>query len=138
LSQIVEHRHPYPGQGGHTGPVFAIGNAINHVIAKLWKVRPTLRRSRYIGAGDVRPMSTKRNTVPALQRELLIAGISRPNGRLKFAKGSAETLATTYAALLSLQRKKLIEPEKQADPCMMSWRVTKAGKAAVAEKSGRR
>ncbi|HKD27293.1 MAG TPA: hypothetical protein VKC66_15510 [Xanthobacteraceae bacterium] len=64
--------------------------------------------------------------------------MKHPNGRLRFAKGSAETLATTYAALLSLQRKKLIEPEKPADPSIMSWRVTKAGKAAVAEKPSRR
>ena len=83
-------------------------------------------------------MSTKRNTVPALQRELLMAGIKHPSGRLRFARRSAETLATTYAALLSLQRKKLIEPEKPTDPAIMSWKVTKAGKAALAEKPGRR
>ena len=83
-------------------------------------------------------MSTKRNTVPDLQRELLIAGVNAPGGRLRFAKSSAETLATTYAALMSLQRKKLIEPEKAADPAVMSWKVTKAGKAALAEKAGRR
>jgi hypothetical protein len=83
-------------------------------------------------------MSTKRNTVPDLQRELLLAGVKAPGGRLRFAKSSAETLATTYAALMSLQRKKLIEPEKAADPAVMSWKVTKAGKAALVEKSGRR
>ena len=83
-------------------------------------------------------MSTKRNRVPDLQRQLLMAGIKHPNGKLRFAKGSAETLATTYAALLSLQRKKLIEPEKPADPGMMTWKVTKAGKAAIAEKPDRR
>jgi hypothetical protein len=83
-------------------------------------------------------MSTKRNTVPPLQRELLMAGVKSPGGRLRFARRSAETLAATYAALLSLQRKKLIEPEKQADPAIMSWKVTKAGKAALAEKPGRR
>lgn len=83
-------------------------------------------------------MSTKRNTVPELQRELLMAGIKHPGGKLRFAKRLADTLATTYAALLSLQRKKLIEPEKQADPGMMSWKVTKAGKAAITEKPGRR
>jgi hypothetical protein len=79
-------------------------------------------------------MSTKRNRVPELQRQLLIVGIRYHNCRLKFAKDSAETLAMTYAALLSLQRKKLIEPEKPANPSMMSWKVTKAGKAAVAGK----
>jgi hypothetical protein len=76
--------------------------------------------------------------VPELQRQLLMAGIRQPNGRLWFAKGSAETLATTYAALISLQRKKLIVPEKAADPHMMSWKITKAGKAVVAEKPNRR
>jgi len=90
------------------------------------------------GRGDFAPMSTKRNRVPELQRQLLMAGIRHPTGRLRFAKGSAETLATTYAALLSLQRKKLIEPEKPVDPSMMTWKVTKAGKAAVAEKPTRR
>jgi hypothetical protein len=81
---------------------------------------------------------SRRGGVPELQRQLLIAGISQPEGRLWFAKGSANTLATTYAALISLQRKKLIAPEKAADPHMMSWKITQAGKAAVAEKSGRR
>lgn len=83
-------------------------------------------------------MSSKRNAVPELQRELLIAGINHPDGRLRFARSSVETLATTYAALLSLQRKRLIEPEKQTDPQMMSWKVTKAGKAVVTEPPARR
>jgi|SRR5215467_11630439 len=82
---------------------------------------------------------TKRGAaVPELQRQLLMAGIRQPNGRLRFAKGSAETLATTYAALISLQRKKLIVPEKAANPQMMSWKITKAGKAVVADKPNRR
>jgi hypothetical protein len=80
----------------------------------------------------------RRGAVPELQRQLLMAGASQPEGRLWFAKGSAETLATTYAALISLQRKKLIAPEKAANPHMMSWKITKAGKAVVAEKPGRR
>jgi hypothetical protein len=80
----------------------------------------------------------RRGAVPELQRQLLMAGSRQPNGRLWFAKGSAETLATTYAALISLQRKKLIAPEKAADPHMMSWKVTKAGKAMVADKPERR
>jgi hypothetical protein len=83
-------------------------------------------------------MSTKRNTVAALQRDLLVAAVKDHNSRLKFDRSSAETLATTYAALLSLQRKKLIEPEKPADPALLSWKVTKAGKAAITEKTGRR
>jgi hypothetical protein len=85
-----------------------------------------------------KPSPVRRAAVPELQRQLLIAGIKQPSGRLRFAKGSADTLAVTYAALLSLQRKKFIVPEKPADPHMMSWKITKAGKAAVTEKSGRR
>ena len=83
-------------------------------------------------------MSTKRNTAADLQRELLEAAIRDHNSRIRFAKSSTETLETTYAALLSLQRKKLIEPEKVSDPAVMSWKITKAGRAAVAVKSGRR
>lgn len=85
-----------------------------------------------------KPLPASRNAVLELQRQLLIAGIKQPDGRLRFAKSSAETLATTYGALLSLQRKKLIAPEKAADPHMMSWKITKAGKALVAEKPSRR
>jgi len=91
-----------------------------------------------VGGVEIYAMSTKRNMVPQLQRELLMAAIKSPGGRLRFAKGSAETLAATYAALLSLQRKKLIEPEKETNPAIMSWKVTKAGKAALAEKPDRR
>ena len=83
-------------------------------------------------------MPTKRNAGADLQRELLEAAVKDQNNRLRFVKSSAETLATTYAALLSLQRKKLIEPEKASDPAVMSWRITKAGKAAITEKAGRR
>src|SRR6516225_8573140 len=87
-------------------------------------------------SGDSHP--ARRGAVPELQRQLLMAGVRQPQGRLWFAKGSAETLATTYAALISLQRKKLIAPEKAADPHKMSWKITKAGKAMVTEKPGRR
>jgi hypothetical protein len=89
------------------------------------------------GSARESPPARSGAAVPELQRQLLMAGIRQPNGRLWFAKGSAETLATTYAALISLQRKKLIVPEKPADPHMMSWKITKAGKAVVAEKPRR-
>jgi hypothetical protein len=121
-------------------PALAATSAIiNYVITKCWRQCPRCRGGG-LKWGDVEiyAMSTKRNTVPQLQRELLMAGIKNPGGRLRFAKCSAETLAATYAALLSLQRKKLIEPEKQADPDIMSWKVTKAGKAVLAEKPDRR
>ena len=83
-------------------------------------------------------MATKRNLSVDLQHELLAAAVKDRDSRLRFPKGSVETLATTYAAILSLQRKKLIEPDKDTDPAVMTWKVTKAGRAALAEKAGRR
>jgi len=83
-------------------------------------------------------MVAKRTADADLQRELLMAAVTVHNSRLRLPKSSAETLPTTYAALMSLQRKKLIEPEKVSDPAIMSWKVTKAGRAAIADKSGRR
>jgi hypothetical protein len=99
---------------------------------------PTKSATTIIEGPDLANMSTKRNTAADLQRELLEVAVRNHNSRLRFARSSAETLETTYAALLSLQRKKLIEPEKVSDPAVMSWKITKAGRAAVAVKSGRR
>ncbi len=79
-------------------------------------------------------MSVKRNPTADLQLQLLAAAVKDHGGRLRFPRQSIETLATTYAALMSLQRKKLIEPEKAGDPAVMSWKVTKLGRAAITEK----
>ena len=59
-------------------------------------------------------MRAKSGPAANLQHELLVAAIKDHRSRLRFSKSSAETLATTYAALLSLQRKKLIEPRRRA------------------------
>jgi hypothetical protein len=83
-------------------------------------------------------MAMKRNLTADLQRELLAAAVKDHDSRLRFSKSSVETLATTYAAILSLQRKKLIEPDKDTDPAVMTWKVTKAGRAAISEKASRR
>jgi hypothetical protein len=83
-------------------------------------------------------MSTKRNLTADLQRDLLAAAVKDHHSRLRFPKSSVETLATTYAAILSLQRKKLIEPDKDTDPAVMTWKVTKSGRAAISEKASRR
>ena len=84
-------------------------------------------------------MAAKRTPDADLQQALLVAAIKDHKSRLRFPKSSAETLATTYAALRSLERKKLIEPDKEGDPAVMCWKVTKAGRAAAAaEKPGRR
>jgi hypothetical protein len=67
-----------------------------------------------------------------LQQELLLVAVTHHNGRLRFSRASAETLATTYAALRSLERTKLIEPEQASDPEVMTWKITKAGRGAIA------
>jgi hypothetical protein len=77
--------------------------------------------------------ASKRTADAALQHALLAAAVKVHSGWLRFPRSAIETLSTTYAALLSLQRKKLIEPEKASDPAVMSWKVTKAGRAAIAE-----
>ena len=84
------------------------------------------------------PAAATRAPDPDLQQALLVAAIKDPKSRLRFPKSSVETLATTYAALRSLERKKLIEPEKETDPAVMCWKITKAGRAAAAGKPGRR
>src|ERR1700733_9025548 len=55
--------------------------------------------------GDAPPISPRR-LQRDLQHELLLVAVTHHNGRLRFPKASAETLATTYAALRSLERKK--------------------------------
>jgi hypothetical protein len=66
-----------------------------------------------------------------LQRALLIDAVKSRKGKLWLSKTSAEMLPTTYAALVSLQKKKLIEPEQAGPPDVMSWKVTKAGREAA-------
>jgi hypothetical protein len=78
------------------------------------------------------PRTSPRRDQRDLQQELLLAAVTHHNGRLRFPRASAETLATTYAALRSLERNKLIEPEQAGDPEVMTWKITKAGRAAIA------
>ena len=67
----------------------------------------------------------------AFQHALLLAGVTQHGGRVRLPKASAETLAVTYAALRSLEHRKLIEREAEGDPSVLSWKVTMAGKAAI-------
>jgi len=86
-------------------------------------------------------MRGKRSPIPQEQKaepqrctfqyELLLAAVRRHGGRLRFLKSSTETLAITYGALRSLERRRLIEREAGGDPNVMTWKVTKAGKAAI-------
>src|SRR5580704_18152087 len=80
------------------------------------------------GLGDGLGDGTRTSPRPyrrGLQQELLLAAVKNHNGRLRFPRASAETLATTYAALCSLERNKLIEPEQAGDPEVMTWKITK-------------
>ena len=76
-------------------------------------------------------MASKRRELPELQRDLLATALKARKGKLWLPKQSVETLPSTYSALLSLQKRKLIEPEPVKDPEVMRWRVTKAGREAV-------
>lgn len=73
-------------------------------------------------------MPSKAPKTGELQRALLVDAVKSRKGKLWLSKTSAETLATTYAALVSLEKKKLIEPEQTSAPDIMSWKVTKAGR----------
>jgi len=76
-------------------------------------------------------MASKAPKNGELQKALLVAAVKSRKGKLWLSRSSAETLATTYAALMSLQKKKLIEPEPAGPPDVMSWKVTKAGRDAA-------
>jgi hypothetical protein len=77
-------------------------------------------------------MSSKRRDLPELQHGLLEAAVRTRGGKIWLSKGSVDTLSSTYAALVSLQRRKLIEPDRAKDPDVMRWKVTKTGREAVA------
>lgn len=76
-------------------------------------------------------MASKRSELSDLQRQLLEAAIHAHRGKIWLPKAAADSLPTTYSALLTLQRRKLVEPERAKDPDVVSWKITKAGKEAV-------
>jgi hypothetical protein len=77
-------------------------------------------------------MSSKRRDLPELQHGLLEAAVRTRGGKIWLSKESVDTLSSTYSALVSLQRRKLIEPDRAKDPDVMRWKVTKTGREAVA------
>jgi len=79
-------------------------------------------------------MPTKAPKLGPLQRELLATALKKRSGRLWLERVSVDTLASTYAAIESLQKRKLVEREPPRDPKVLSWKVTKAGRDAL--KSG--
>lgn len=76
-------------------------------------------------------MGSKPRELPELQRALLEVALKARKGKIWLPKQSADTLSTTYSALLYLQKRKLIEAEPAADPGVVQWKVTKAGREAV-------
>ena len=76
-------------------------------------------------------MATKRKELPELQRAVLEQALKTRRGKILFPKRAAETLSTTYSALLSLERRKLIEAEPMKQPDVLSWKVTKAGRSVL-------
>jgi hypothetical protein len=77
-------------------------------------------------------MPTKRKELSDLQRELLQSAVRARQGKIWLPKGAADSFPTTYSALVSLQRRKLLQPERASDPAVVSWKITKAGKEAAA------
>jgi hypothetical protein len=67
-----------------------------------------------------------------LQHALLLAAVTHHGGRLRFSTASAETLTTTFAALRNMERRKLIVRETRGDSEIITWKITAAGKAAIA------
>src|SRR5688572_12580839 len=83
-------------------------------------------------------MASRRTELSDLQRQLLEAAVHAHRGKIWLPKGAADSLPTTYSALLTLQRRKLMEADRGKDPEVVSWKITKAGKEAVTPpKTGR-
>ena len=86
-------------------------------------------------------MATKRKELSDLQRDLLQLALQGPKAKIWLPKTSQQSFPTTYAAIVSLQRRGLLDAEQAKDPEVLSWKVTKEGrealKAAKAEPSQR-
>lgn len=73
-----------------------------------------------------------------LQIDLLRSALASQKGTIWLPKAASESLPTTYSALVSLGRRKLMEPEAGKDPAIVTWKITKAGREAVGPaKAGR-
>jgi hypothetical protein len=76
-------------------------------------------------------MASKSKELSDLQRDLLQHALQSPKAKIWLPKASQQSFPTTYAAIVSLQRRGLLDAEQAKDPDILSWKVTKEGREAV-------
>jgi hypothetical protein len=78
-------------------------------------------------------MATKRKELSDLQRDLLQLALQGPKAKIWLPKASQQSFPTTYAAIVALQRRGLLDAEQGKNPDILSWKVTKEGRDALKE-----
>lgn len=76
-------------------------------------------------------MASKPKELSNLQRDLLQLALQGPKAKIWLPKASQQSFPTTYAAIVSLQRRGLLDTEPVKDPDILSWKVTKEGRDAL-------
>jgi hypothetical protein len=76
-------------------------------------------------------MASKSKELSDLQRDLLQHALQSPKAKIWLPKASQQSFPTTYAAIVGLQRRGLLETEQAKDPEILTWRVTKEGREAL-------
>ena len=76
-------------------------------------------------------MASKPKELSNLQRDLLHLALQGPKAKIWLPKASQQSFPTTYAAIVSLQRRGLLDTEPVKDPDILSWKVTKEGRDAL-------
>jgi len=76
-------------------------------------------------------MATKRKELSDLQRDLLKVALQAPKNTIWLPKAAQQTFPTTYAALVSLQRRGYLAADQGKDPEVLSWTVTKEGRETL-------
>jgi hypothetical protein len=75
-------------------------------------------------------MAARRRSLTPLERDLLRIAAEKPGGVIWLSQESLDTMASTYKAMLKLERLEFLERRgKDA----LRWRLTKAGKAELKE-----
>ena len=76
-------------------------------------------------------MATKRNELSDLQRDLLQLALQGPKAKIWLPKSYQQSFPTTYAAVVALQKRGLLDAEQGKDPEILTWKVTKEGREAL-------
>ena len=76
-------------------------------------------------------MATKRKDLSDLQRDLLQLALQGSKGKIWLPKSYQQSFPTTYAAVVGLQRRGLLEAEHGKNPDILNWHVTKEGREAL-------